>query len=87
MKRKSGSSSIKWDNRELGASEEYVGVVEASDEIEDALNEACRLTTVSLRLEDELLSELRFIADCNQVSHQALVRHLLKKFVVSQSQI
>lgn len=77
----------KWDNRELGASEEHVQAVDFSQVIEDALNAATRMKPISIRLEEELLQQLKFIAEHHGLGYQPLIRQLLKRFVKAELRV
>ncbi|MCO4320368.1 CopG family antitoxin [Aliidiomarina quisquiliarum] len=77
----------KWENRELGASEEHVEAVDFSQVIEDTLNAATRMKPISIRLEEELLEQLKFIASHHGLGYQPLIRQLLKRFVKAELKV
>jgi len=72
----------KWDNRELGASEEHV---EAATEAEmEAFNDALSLQAISIRLQKNLIEDLKAIAQSYGVGYQPMVRDLLQRFVLAE---
>lgn len=77
----------KWDNRELGQSEAHVAGVDFDQAIEDALNESLRLRPISIRLEENLIDDLKMIAEHHSLSYQPLIRQLLKQFVIAEKKV
>lgn len=65
-----------WENRELGASEEHVKVVNTSADLDDRLG----LQAISIRLPKQLLISLKAIANHHQIGYQPMVRDLLNRF-------
>jgi hypothetical protein len=57
----------KWENRELGASEEYVRRV--SPERERAVDEALGLQPITIRLQKELVDELKELAKSEGIGY------------------
>ncbi|PLR40191.1 hypothetical protein CYR32_00150 [Chimaeribacter coloradensis] len=76
------ADSDKWDNRELGASEEHVSVVsdQAAAEADDQLG----LQAISIRLPKALIRELKEIAQRYDVGYQPMVRDLLNRFAQAE---
>jgi len=68
-----------WDNRELGASEEYVG--KATSEQEKKLDEALGLHTISIRLQKNLIDNLKNLAEKDGIGYQPYIRQLLMRHV------
>lgn len=69
----------KWENGELGASEKFVRKVskKREQEIDDALN----LQMVTMRLQKELIDELKLIAREEGIGYQPLIRQILTRYV------
>lgn len=72
----------KWDNRELGASIDHVEV--ASDEEMAAFNDALSLQAISIRLQKNLIADLKSIASSYSIGYQPMIRDLLQRFVISE---
>ncbi|KPD20500.1 MULTISPECIES: hypothetical protein [Idiomarina] len=77
----------KWDSGELGQEESYVERVEFDQAIEEAINQSARLRPISIRMEEELITDLKTIAEHHNLGYQPLIRQLLKRFVVSEKKI
>jgi hypothetical protein len=73
-----------WDDRQLGASAEHVRVAPESDE--DFLDSALGMQLISIRLQKQLIRDLKEIAVCQGVGYQPLIRDLLIRFVQSERQ-
>lgn len=70
-----------WDDRELGASDQFVKVSTVNEaQIDDALG----LQSISLRMPTDLLDDLKNIAALNQLGYQTLIKQVLKRFVSSE---
>lgn len=69
----------KWDNRELGATEEFVK--RADPEVEKALDERTGLQLISVRLKKSLVDDLKKLAEDDGIGYQPYVRQLLTKHV------
>lgn len=74
-----------WDNRELGASREHVK--QASPEKMAAINKTLSMQAISIRLNQNLISDLKDIASSYGIGYQPMIRDLLKKFVVAEKKI
>ena len=68
-----------WDNRELGASEEYVR--KASPDREKTLDERMGLQTISIRLQKSLIDNLKRLAEDDGIGYQPYVRQILMRHV------
>jgi predicted DNA binding CopG/RHH family protein len=66
-----------WENRELGASEEFVRVAVAESE---KLDERLGLQLISIRLPKTLIADLKVIAGYHEMGYQPMIRELLKRF-------
>jgi len=73
------STTDTWENRDLGASAEYVRV--ASAEHEFALDRALDLQSISIRLPKQLIDQYKLIAHFHGVGYQPLMRDILARFV------
>lgn len=67
-----------WEDGDYGKSEKHVKVAPKADE--DALDEALELQMISIRLQKELIAEMKFIAKYHRIGYQPLVRDVLGRF-------
>lgn len=72
----------KWDDRELGASEDHVEVASMAEM--SAFNDALSLQSISIRLQKSLISDLKSIAENYGIGYQPMVRDLLQRFVIAE---
>jgi predicted DNA binding CopG/RHH family protein len=72
----------KWDDRELGASEEHVET--ASEAEMAAFNDALSLQAISIRLQKTLIEDLKSISQSYGIGYQPMVRDLLQRFVLAE---
>ncbi len=68
-----------WDNRDLGATEEFVRKV--SKDREKALDEKLGLQIISVRLQKSLINDLKKLAGENGLGYQPYLRQVLTKHV------
>ncbi|MEW5890230.1 MAG: hypothetical protein AB1768_14580 [Pseudomonadota bacterium] len=68
-----------WESGDLGRDEAHVQRYEGNDERQ--INESLGLQPISIRLEKELLNDLKFIAQYHGMGYQPLIRQQLKRFV------
>ncbi len=68
-----------WDERVLGAQEEYAAVADASHE--ETLDEALGLQSIAIRLPKEMIRQYKLIAHFHGVGYQPLMRDVLARFV------
>lgn len=68
-----------WDNRELGSSETFVRKV--SPEREKALDEKLELQSISIRLQKDLIGDLKNLASEDGLLYQPYIRHILTQHV------
>lgn len=68
-----------WESGQLGASEEHVKPVspERTKEIQDALG----LQPVTVRLQKELVEQLKVMAKKEGLGYQPFIRHILTRYV------
>jgi hypothetical protein len=67
-----------WDSGELGRDEKYVAC--APEELKKEIESALDLHMISLRLQKELIAELKLIADYRGTGYQPLIREALSRF-------
>ena len=73
------NSKDAWDKRELGASEKHVR--KASPDREKALDERLGLQTISIRLQKNLIDNLKKLAKEDGIGYQPYVRQVLMRHV------
>jgi len=71
-----------WENRELGASESFVR--KASTQREKALDDKLGLQLISIRLQRNLIEDLKELAGENGLGYQPYIRQLLTQHVYNQ---
>jgi hypothetical protein len=75
------SSIEQWEDGRLGRDAEHAAVSAGSkQEVDDALG----LQSISIRLQKQLLGDLKKIADYHGVGYQPMVRDLLNRFARSE---
>lgn len=74
-----------WDDGVLGQDEKYVK--KASNEEEIKLEDALGLHLISIRLQKQLIEDLKFIATAHGIGYQPLMRDILNRFVVSEKRL
>ena len=81
----------KWENRELGADEEFASLANEADddELMSLLNEPedenidSKMQLISIRLPQTLIADLKKIGKSEDLGYQTLAREVLKRFVKS----
>jgi len=68
-----------WESGKFGRDEQFVQKAEPKQE--PTLDDALGLQLISIRLEKQLIEELKFIAKANGVGYQPLMRDVLHRFV------
>lgn len=71
-----------WDNRELGATEEFVSKVSPRHEI--IMDDKLDLQIISIRLQKMLIEELKELASEDGLGYQPYVRRVLTQHVRSE---
>lgn len=74
----------RWENGELGRSDEHVVV--ASEALHIELDEALAMKLVSIRLPVTLIETLKMIAAHHGIAYQPMIRDLLTRFARSELQ-
>lgn len=69
----------KWDDRELGASEKFVR--RTSKEREKNLDDNLGLQSISIRLQKNLLDDLKELSEADGMGYQPYVRQVLMRHV------
>lgn len=72
------ANTDKWESGELGATQEFVKVSEftAKD-----LQKSIELQPISLRVNKDLLEDLKSLAKMHNIGYQPLMKQILKRFV------
>jgi hypothetical protein len=71
-----------WVTGKLGRDEAFVA--KASPEKERSLDEALGLQMISIRLQKQLIEDLKFISTAHGIGYQPLIRDILSRFVVHE---
>src|SRR5262245_7332486 len=79
MRKKNKNTEEAWDNRELGASRAHVR--KASLKREKALDERLGLQTISIRLQKNLIDNLKSLAEEDGIGYQPYIRQILMRYV------
>lgn len=79
MKSNRKADTEKWEKRELGASAEHVRV--SPPETNKAVDDALGLQLISIRLQADLIDELKQIAREEGLGYQPLIRNVLTRYV------
>jgi len=78
-------ANTEWDDGELGRDEKYVR--RATAEEESSLEDALGLQMISIRLQKQLIEDLKFIATAHGVGYQPLMRDILNRFVEHEKKL
>lgn len=70
-----------WESGELGSSKETAKISNFS--VED-LQKSIQLQAISLRMQKDVLENLKFIAKYHGIGYQPLIKQILKRFVDSE---
>ncbi len=68
-----------WDNRELGATEAFIR--KASSKRKKALDKKLGLQTISIRLQQTLIDDLKELSSEDGLLYQPYIRHVLTQHV------
>ncbi len=79
MKINRKSDTEKWEQRELGASAEHAKP--SAPETNKAVDDALGLQLISIRLQSDLIEELKQIARDEGLGYQPLIRNVLTRYV------
>jgi predicted DNA binding CopG/RHH family protein len=79
---KSIANAALWESGKLGRDEQFVKRADVSEE--DALDAALALQMISIRLQKQLIDDLKFIATAHGIGYQPLIRDVLSRFVVHE---
>lgn len=71
-----------WDDRSLGAEEEYVAVADHIDE--QSINDQLELHQISIRLQRSLIEDFKQVAKLHGLGYQPLMRQALTRFIESE---
>lgn len=79
-------SDEKWDNRELGADENFVAVADSKEA--DKTDESAGLELISVRLEKSVVQDLKEIAAYHGLmGHQTLIRDVVNSFAIQELRV
>jgi uncharacterized protein (DUF4415 family) len=79
------SSDEAWEERALGADENYVKAVDA--ELAKGIDEAAGTQMISIRLQKSLIEDFKMIAAYNNgIGYQTLMKQILQRFVDSEKE-
>jgi hypothetical protein len=70
-----------WENGALGRDEKFV---QKSSRTRQDLDEKLALQAISIRLQKELIQDLKDIAQINGLGYQTLIKQILNRFVVGE---
>lgn len=73
------ASDEAWDERKLGADENFVKV--ASGDIAEQIFEAAGTQLISIRMQKSTIEDLKLIASLNGVGYQTLMKQVMQRFV------
>lgn len=76
------STDEAWDDRELGADEKFVGVID--DSLMQQIFEASGTQLISIRMQKSLLEDFKLISSLNGLGYQTLMKQILQRFVDSE---
>lgn len=79
MNNKIEGSTENWETGELGISVEHAS--RSTVTLQDQMDEACGLKAISIRLEEDLIEDLKLFAEFEQIKYQPLIRKVLHRFV------
>lgn len=84
MTKKITSTPEAWEDRLLGADEQYAMAVPAEQDAQ--LDEALALRMISIRLPESLIEDFKNIAiiRCGAMGYQTLMRQVLKRFATGE---
>ena len=86
MSKKIAGTAEAWDERLLGADEQYVAL--AGPEHDVALDQTLGLKLISIRLPESLIDDFKNIATINGgMGYQTLMRQVLKRFAASELKV
>lgn len=71
-----------WDSGELGSDAQYAK--RAKPSASRALDEAFELQMISVRLQKNLIEDLKFIAHAHGIGYQPLIRDILTRFASAE---
>ena len=79
---KSASEGDAWESGELGRDGKFVKKASASQRA--ALQEALGLQMISVRLQKQLIEDLKFISTAHGIGYQPLIRDVLYRFAAAE---
>lgn len=80
------SSDEAWDDRILGADEEFVKAVD--DKMSASIDDASGTQLISIRLQKSLIEDFKLIASLNKgIGYQTLMKQILQRFIESEKKL
>lgn len=68
-----------WESGKLGCDEKYASL---SEELTtDMFNELSESKSISIRLKESMIDDLKFFADLEDLGYQTLIKNLLQRFI------
>ena len=83
MKKIKGTEEA-WESGQLGQSPEHIAKVTIDDL---NLNEALELKSISIRMPQPLLDDLKLVAEIHGMGYQPLIKQVLARFVEAEKKI
>jgi predicted DNA binding CopG/RHH family protein len=76
------NSDAAWDTRQLGQDAQFAKKANKKTEVD--LEAAMGFQLISIRMQKQLLEDLKFIAVAHNIGYQPLMRDVLSRFVVNE---
>lgn len=73
------ASDEAWDERKLGADENFVSVV--NEDMANTIDEAAGTQLISIRIQKSIIEDLKLIASLNKIGYQTLMKQVMQRFV------
>lgn len=83
MTKKIEGTEENWESGELGRSKDYA--VRSTTTSQEAMDAACDLKAISIRLEEDLIDDLKGFAEFEGIGYQPLIRKILHRFVEGET--
>ncbi|MDP4536184.1 hypothetical protein Q3O60_08295 [Alkalimonas collagenimarina] len=81
------SLDVKWDDGTYGVSEEHAKRADLDNEFMAEFEKSAAMTLISIRLQDDLINDLKEIAAIHGLGYQPMIRQLLKRFVKAERKV
>ena len=77
------SETEKWESGELGRDAKFVR--QSTEEVANKVDDALNLQPITVRLQKELIEQLKIIATARGIGYQPMVRMILPQYVQENS--